>query len=63
MKRLIIVLSLIICPLLQGYAQQGEYKMAGPYEVVARDQGHAQLGLGAIVRWFTCRKSPIQEIR
>ena len=37
MKRLIIVLSLIICPLLQGYAQQGEYKMAGPYEVVARD--------------------------
>ena len=28
---------MIICPLLQGYAQQGEYKMAGPYEVVARD--------------------------
>ena len=37
MKRLIIVLSLIICPLLQSYAQQAEYKMAGPYEVVARD--------------------------
>jgi len=37
MKRLIIVLSLIICPLLYGYAQQSDYKLAGPYEVVARD--------------------------
>lgn len=36
MKRLIIVLSLVICPLLQGYAQD-DYKLAGPYEVVARD--------------------------
>ena len=37
MKRLIIVLSFIICPLSYGFAQQSDYKLAGPYEVVARD--------------------------
>ena len=37
MKRLIIVLSFVIWPLSYGFAQQSEYKLAGPYEVVARD--------------------------
>ena len=37
MKRLIIVLSSVICPLFYGFAQQSDYKLAGPYEVVARD--------------------------
>ena len=37
MERLIIVLSFVIWPLSYGFAQQIDYKMAGPYEVVARD--------------------------
>jgi len=37
MKRLLLSLSFIICHLSFGFAQQGEYKLAGPYEVVARD--------------------------
>ncbi|MGN1244167.1 MAG: alginate lyase family protein, partial [Alloprevotella sp.] len=37
MKRLIIVLSSVIYPLLYSFAQQSNYKLAGPYEVVARD--------------------------
>jgi hypothetical protein len=37
MKRLTIVLSFIICPLSFNFAQQSDYKLAGPYEVVARD--------------------------
>ena len=37
MKRLIIILLFIICPLSYGFAQQIDYKLAGPYEVVARD--------------------------
>ena len=41
MKRLIIVLSFIICPLSYGFAQQSDYKLAGPYEVVARDGQYA----------------------
>ena len=37
MKRLVISLSFIICYLSFSFAQQNTYKMAGPYEVIARD--------------------------
>ncbi len=37
MKRLLITLSFVICHLSFSFAQQSVYKMAGPYEVVARD--------------------------
>ena len=37
MKRLLISLSFIICHLSYSFAQQSAYKLAGPYEVVARD--------------------------
>ena len=37
MKRLLISLSFIICHLSISFAQQSVYKLAGPYEIVARD--------------------------
>ena len=37
MKRIIFSLSFILCQWLACAAQQSDYKMAGPYEVVARD--------------------------
>ena len=47
MKRLIIILSFVICPLLYGFAQQSDYKLAGPYEVVARDGQYASTKYGS----------------
>ena len=37
MKRLLSTLTFIICHLSFSFAQQSDYKLAGPYEVVARD--------------------------
>lgn len=37
MRRILFVLSVIACQLSLCFAQQSDYKMAGPYEVVARD--------------------------
>ena len=37
MKRIILSLLFVVCMLLVCQAQQGDYKLAGPYEVVARD--------------------------
>ena len=37
MKRILFALSVILCQLSVCFAQQSAYKMAGPYEVVARD--------------------------
>ena len=37
MKRILLFLSVVVCQLSFCHAQQSDYKMAGPYEVVARD--------------------------
>ena len=37
MKRVILSLLFVVCQILICQAQQGDYKLAGPYEVVARD--------------------------
>ena len=37
MRRLLLGLSFVICHVAPGFAQQGDYRLAGPYEVVARD--------------------------
>ena len=37
MKRILLFLSVVVCLLSFCHAQQSDYKMAGPYEVVARD--------------------------
>ena len=46
MKRFIIILSVLCCQLTYGYAQE-DYKMAGPYEVVARDGEYARTKVGS----------------
>ena len=42
MKRILLSLSFIICHLSFSFAQQGDYQMAGPYEIVARDGQYAK---------------------
>ncbi len=42
MGRFLLTLSIIICYFQFGFAQQSTYKMAGPYEVVARDGQYAR---------------------
>ena len=41
MKRIVLIFTMLAGLLVPGYAQDG-YKMAGPYEVVARDGQYAR---------------------
>ena len=41
MRRLLFILSFVICPLSFSFAQQSGYQMAGPYAVVARNGQYA----------------------
>lgn len=41
MRRLLFILSFVICPLSFSFAQQSGYQMVGPYAVVARNGQYA----------------------
>ncbi len=64
MKRILLFLSVVVCQLSFCHAQQSDYKMAGPYEVVARDGQYGKTKGGSerdMWNAWQCAKAGLSE--
>ena len=64
MKRILLFLSVVVCQLSFCHAQQSNYKMAGPYEVVARDGQYGKTKGGSerdMWNAWQCAKAGLSE--